>query len=479
MTTITPHTHSRQLQGNDAVTSLPRYWKAYTLSRLTTPALFADIELTDTATSLVVPETNRSARLFIRVHACPVGYVDITVEPGETLTYSRIVSALGPDTIARAASHLMRDLATGGIYYAQRSASLHGLLEQVAMAQIQCAYAGNRSGSLMTVAVCTHDRDETLDHTLASLEQQTYNNLNIIVIDNAPSSDATAQLIQSRFPQVHYIHEPRKGLNNARNRAIAEASGKIIAFIDDDAIADPHWAQAIAAAFESDDVMCVTGLVAPAQLNTPGQELFERYGYSKSFNRLSFKLSSPPPACPSFPYNGCLGTGCNSAFRREVFDRIGMFDPRLDMGTPVPGGGDHDIFARVIRAGYTLAYDPRPVVFHNHLSDLNTVIMRLGAYQEAFFAFMTKSILSDREYALRLVAHISYWYVRRTIRGLASSILKKKRPLALVISEAIGAWRGPISFYRSHRRFQAEAQSDQPAHGLPAIVAPSEARDNG
>jgi O-antigen biosynthesis protein len=472
MTSITPHTHSQQSQGNDVVPSLPRYWKAYTLSRLTTPALFADIELTDTATSLVVPETNRSARLFIRVHACPVGYVDITVEPGETLHYNRILSALGPDTIMRATIHLVADLATANISNVQHNMSLVNLLEQVAAARTQCAYQGSRSGSHITVAICTHDREETLDHTLASLEQQTYTNLNIIVIDNAPSSDATAQLIQSRFPQVHYIHEPRKGLNNARNRAIAEASGEIIAFIDDDAIADPHWIQAIAAAFESDDVMCVTGLVAPAELNTPGQELFERYGYSKSFNRLAFKLSSPPPACAGFPYNGCLGTGCNSAFRREVFDHIGLFDPRLDMGTPVPGGGDHDIFARVIRAGHTLVYDPRPVVFHNHLSDLNTVIMRLGAYQEAFFAFMTKSILSDREYARQLVKHLSFWYARRTMRGLASSILKQKRPLALVISEAIGAWRGPISFYRSSQQWRATMRRDTNVAVEPIAASP-------
>jgi GT2 family glycosyltransferase len=427
---------------------------------LTTPALFADIELTDTATSLVVAEANHSARLFIRVHACPVGYVDITVEPGEILHYNRILLALGPDTITRATNHLVADLATANISNVQHDMSLLNLLEQAAAAQIKCGYAGNESGSLMTVAVCTHDREQTLHNTLASLEKQTYSNFKVIVIDNAPSSDATARLVESHYPHVRYIHEPRKGLNNARNRAIAEACGEIIAFIDDDAIADPHWAQAMVAAFETDDVMCVTGLVAPAQLNTPGQELFERYGYSKSFNRLTFKLSSPPPACAGFPYNGCLGTGCNSAFRRTVFDDVGVFDPRLDMGTPVPGGGDHDMFARVIRAGHTLVYDPRPVVFHNHLSDLNTVIMRLGAYQEAFFAFMTKSILSDREYARQLVKHLSFWYARRTIRGLASSILKKKRPLALVVSEAIGAWRGPISFYRSWRQWRATMSHD-------------------
>jgi hypothetical protein len=154
-----------------------------------------------------------------------------------------------------------------------------------------------------------------------------------------------------------------------------------------------------------------------------------------------------------------------------VFDQVGIFDPRLDMGTPVPGGGDHDMFARVIRAGYTLVYDPRPVVFHNHLSDMNTVIRRLGEYQQAFFAYMTKSILSDREYAPQLAKHLAYWYVRRTIRGLASSILKKKRPLALVTSEAIGAWYGPISFLRSSRQWQATMCRDAKLAFEPLIAS--------
>jgi len=458
--TITPHGHSDQHQGNNIVPSSPRYWKAYALSRLATPALFADIELTETATSLVVAETQHDARLLIRVHACPVGYVDITVEPGEILHYNRILSALGPDTIERATNHLVADLAAANISQVQLDLSLRNLLEQAAAAQLQCKHAGSATESSITVAVCTHDRVQTLDDTLASLEKQTYGNFEVIVVDNAPGNDATKRLVRSRYPHMRYIHEPRKGLNNARNRAITEASGGIIAFIDDDAIADSHWVQAIGAAFDSHDVMCVTGLVAPTRLDTPGQELFERYGYSKSFYRLAFTLKSPPPACPGFPYNGYLGTGCNSAFRRAMFEHVGVFDPRLDMGTPVPGGGDHDMFARIIRAGYLLVYDPRPVVFHNHLSDLNTVIARLGAYQEAFFAFMTKSILSDRAYALPLLKHLSYWYIRRTVRGLASSILKQKRPLALVVSEAIGAWRGPISYYRSSRQWYANMRCD-------------------
>ena len=219
----------------------------------------------------------------------------------------------------------------------------------------------------------------------------------------------------------------------------------------------------------------MTGLVAPARLDTPGQELFERFGYSKSFSRLAFNLAAPPPDMPIFPYKGYLGTGCNCAFRRAVFSQIGLFDPHLDMGTPVPGGGDHDLFARVIRAGYTLVYDPNPVVFHHHLEDLDVVIARLGEYQEAFMAFMLKSILADRVYAAPLLRHMLVWYIRRTTRGFAAAALKKgNRSFRLVLSEAIGAWRGPISLYRSQQLVRANARNPHPDQLVSPVVTPIE-----
>jgi O-antigen biosynthesis protein len=297
--------------------------------------------------------------------------------------------------------------------------------------------------------------------------------MEVLVVDNAPSDDATERLVHAEFPHVRYVREMRRGLDNARNRAIAEARGSIVAYIDDDAVADERWVQATVAAFDTPDVMCVTGIVVPAHLDTPGQELFERFGYSKGFYRLAFSLAVPPPV-PGFPYKGYLGTGCNSAFRRAVFEHIGPFDPGLDMGTPVPGGGDHDMFARVIRAGYTLVYDPGPVVFHEHLANIETIIDRLGEYQESFMAFMAKSILADREYALSLLGHILFWYVRRTARGIAAVLKKRDRPFRLVISEAIGAWRGPISLYRSRRLLRADARQSHLDPLVSPVVGPTE-----
>jgi glycosyltransferase involved in cell wall biosynthesis len=427
--------------------------RAYNPRWITTPALVEDVEITLPSISISPDEQYRAIRALLRVHGRPVGYADINATSIRSFDRVLLLAALDPDTVERATEHLLDDLRRAGVPLLTARPCLADLLDTLTAAgKIDCCAATPNNGPLVSVAICTLDRAWSIGATLNSLLHQTYTNIEVLVIDNGSSSDETKRLVNEKYPAFRYIYESRLGLNHARNRAMREARGKIVAFIDDDGIADPGWVQALVPLFDDPAVMCATGLVAPAQLDTPGQDLFERYGYSKGFYRVEFRLDAPPPNLPGFPYKGYLGTGCNCALRRTAYDLIGPFDPRLDMGTPVPGGGDHDIFARIIRAGYTLVYDPGPVVFHQHLADLEIVVKRLGQYQESFLAFITKSILSDRARALRLARHMIYWYCRKTARGIAAVLTKHDRPFALVLSEALGAWRGPLALYRSHRR---------------------------
>ena len=68
--------------------------------------------------------------------------------------------------------------------------------------------------------------------------------------------------------------------------------------------------------------------------------------------------------------SGAYGTGANMAFRRSLFHQIGFFDPALDVGTVTNGGGDLDMFYRVIQEGHTLVYEPRAIVRHRHRRDV-------------------------------------------------------------------------------------------------------------
>ncbi|MGH3086349.1 MAG: glycosyltransferase family 2 protein, partial [Rubrobacteraceae bacterium] len=106
----------------------------------------------------------------------------------------------------------------------------------------------------ITVAVCTRDRAEDLRPCLDALTRLDYPRLDILVVDNAPSSDATERLVKDAYPRARYVREDRPGLDWARNRAIAEARGDILAYTDDDVVVDPGWASALAAAFEDPQV---------------------------------------------------------------------------------------------------------------------------------------------------------------------------------------------------------------------------------
>lgn len=430
-------------------------WKAYAPTWLPTPALVADIELTRQIAPITLGSAYRAARLLVRVHDHPIGYVDIVAGPGEMIDRDRILGTLDQAAVERALDHLTNDL-TPLLPNAQLGElSLAAALERLSALQAPCADAHLGAGPFVTVAICTRNRSQSIGATLDSLLHQSYASFEVLVVDNAPSDDSTARIINSNYPTVRYVLEPHPGLDWARNRAILEARGELLAYIDDDAIAEPRWVEQIVAAFDAPDVMCMTGFVAPARLDTPAQELFERFGYSKGFYRLDFSLHAPPPE-PLFPYKGYHGTGCNSAFRRSVFQTIGLFDPRLDMGTPVPGGGDHDMFTRIILAGHTLRYEPTAIVYHDHIDDLAVLPRKLGQYHQAFVAYLTKYALRDYSKALPLFADTAWSCVRKFVRGLAAVAIKHDRPLAMVFTQAFYPVLGPLALYQSDRQHRGE-----------------------
>src|SRR6188768_1179129 len=89
----------------------------------------------------------------------------------------------------------------------------------------------------ITAAICTRNRPLQLARALDSLLAQSLAPAEIMVVDNSPSDEATARLVSERFSEVRYLREPVPGLDFARNRALREASGEIVAFLDDDAVA--------------------------------------------------------------------------------------------------------------------------------------------------------------------------------------------------------------------------------------------------
>lgn len=320
---------------------------------------------------------------------------------------------------------------------------------------------------LVTVAVCTRDRTDDLARCLDSLERLRYPNFEVLVVDNAPSSDATLRLV-GRRRGVRYAREPRQGLDWARNRAIEEAGGEIIAFTDDDAVADPEWLGAIAAAFARDPaVAAVTGLVLPSELDTEAQVLFERYrSFGRGFVSRRVAPESGGPMAHRYGAAGDYGTGANMAFRRVVFDRIGPFDPALDVGTLSRGGGDLEMFFRVLKEGHALVYEPRAIVRHRHRRTMEELRRQIADHGISFSAYIVRSLLAYPDERLAFARLACWWYAKTAFRVLWPKAAPAGPLRSLGLAELqgclIGLGRYPAARRAAARLAAGPLQSETP-----------------
>ncbi len=424
-----------------------------------------DLELTEQLPSLVVAENQKGIALILRWNGRPIGFVMRPRSSTHILEREELAQLLSREIGTKVLQERLRD-------------------------ELGPPTDDRRFPSL-TVAICTKDRPEHLARCLASLmkvklqrnaSQSTKGNapasyaFEILVIDNAPSDARTRELvasIQASIQNVRYVQEPRPGLDFARNRALCEASGELIAFLDDDVTVDSLWLCGLVEAWaENKDAAAFTGLVLPYKLEAEAQVLFEkRGGFRRGFEKLRYGQTLPGNSVyPCGP--GIFGTGCNMAFRRDLLLQLGGFDEALDTGRPLPGGGDLDIFYRIIRAGHPLVYEPKFLAFHEHRHDLEGLRRQYWSWGLGLMAFITKTYDQDRSQRRKLV-HLIVWWFQDMARQLVESLLGRHAlPTGMVWAELWGGVVGLLGEYaRSVKRIkQIRAQYDTGRPGTRGVL---------
>lgn len=392
---------------------------------------------------------HREARVLVRMHHAPLGHVHVPVWPWETFT-SR----------ARAAAH----------------AALHGRLREHGECgqdlqgdwkkSISCPQGFQARGPGVSVVVCTRNRAEQLRSCLVALQRVTYEPVEILVVDNAPTGTETWDLVMefarsdSRF---QYTTEPLPGLSRARNHGLANAKFDLAAFTDDDITVDPAWPAALAAGFTSDpDAVCVTGMVVPSALNTGAERYFDsRYAWGEAFEARRYDLDEHRHPSRLYPFTaGIFGTGANFAVKRQAVAELGGFDDLLGAGGLGRGGEDLDIFLRLILAGGRICYVPSALVWHQHRSETGALAEQIYSYGHGLGAYLAKHLL-NRNFSVPFLMRGSTGKAIDTsnrMRSAAKSSQLSGQARQLALRESAGVAAGALRYYRARRR-SARARS--------------------
>ncbi|MDQ0715483.1 GT2 family glycosyltransferase [Streptomyces luteogriseus] len=266
-----------------------------------------------------------------------------------------------------------------------------------------------------TVVVATRERAGQLARALDSLLAQDHPRFEIVVVDNAPVTDGTRELVERKYAErVRYVCEPVPGLAAAHNAGLDAVRGEVVAFTDDDVVADPRWLTELTAPFAADAGLgCSTGLILPARLTTPAQVLLESHGgFAKGFTPRTYDPARPPGDEPLFPFTaGRFGSGANMAFRTAVLRSVGGFDPATGAGTAARGGDDLYGFVRVLAQGHRLHYTPYALVWHHHRETWRDLETQAYGYGAGLTAYLT-AVLVNRPALLPA-------FLARLPRGLA------------------------------------------------------------
>lgn len=296
----------------------------------------------------------------------------------------------------------------------------------------------------ISVVICTRDRPDQLEKCLRSLKSSPYPPQEIIVVDNAPHPEKTCQQV-AQMPGVTYVLEPRPGLDIARNTGIHHSMGDIIAFTDDDVEIHPNWLIGVQRAFTNPHVNAMTGLVLPVEIETEAQDLFEEYwSFNRGYCRLEFDTQYFQQLKPWGVPAWCVGAGANMAFRRSLFEQVGEFDERLDVGA-AGCSGDSEMWYRIMATGGTCCYEPTAVVFHRHRRELEGLKQQIFSYMRGHVAALLIQFERTGHWGnlRRLFLSLPQYYIKL----LGQRYVKGYRPRHLTLFREIRGCLSGIGFY--------------------------------
>ena len=289
---------------------------------------------------------------------------------------------------------------------------------------------------MISAVIATRDRAGRLEALLHSLAAQDGTLAEVVVVDDG-SADSTPELLERGIDglQLRALrHDPARGPAAARNAGWRAAHGRVVAFLDDDVVADAGWARAVLAAHRRDPTALVQGRTEPDPNELAAAGVFRR----------SREVTGPDPAYPA----------CNIAYPRGLLERLGGFHE----GFRRASGEDTDLAWRARAAGAPALYEDAARVRHAvYAGGLTGLLRDAGRWEDAALALKRNPALRSA-YRHRVFWHESHELLLGALAGMA--LARRTRGLSLALA-------APYALhYTGHHRRAAGALAALPGYVL-------------
>jgi Glycosyl transferase family 2 len=324
------------------------------------------------------------------MHRAPVGFVHVATQPRDTLTERARTAA--ETTLAEQLRH-------------------HSILDDPPDLDSSKAWPSlaacpsrfpTHGGAGVSAVVCTRNRTELLTDALRTLRDAAYDPLEILVVDNAPPSDATKDVVLAlrlQDPRVRYTCEPVPGLSRARNRGLAEAQFDI------------------------------SRLHRRRHPDRPG--LASRHHRGRSRGDLRDRT-------------------CHVRHPGHEFT---AFDPLLGAAGPCRGGEDLDMLLRIILAGGRICYLPSAMVWHLYHDDTMPLGQEIYSYGHGLGAYLAKHLTNPQmRAALVRQGFRQVGVVLTRMRQASQAGRPREGSRRLVLNQAEGVVIGALRYCRAAHR---------------------------
>lgn len=277
----------------------------------------------------------------------------------------------------------------------------------------------------VSVVICTYDITRLSDTLSAinSVLSQTYNKLEVIVVVDRNEELYHSLKNEVSLPKVSIILSNKAGLSACRNLALKHVEGDVVAFLDDDAVADKDWLHCLVKAYNDENAISVGGRIEPHP-STPIPEFFPQEMY--------WVFGCTYKGHPTEKTEVRNTFGSNISFKRTVFNDVGLFDRslgRVDKKNITAEETELCLRIREKHPNAKIIYEPKAVIHHRvYQSRLSLdYILKRGFGEGYSKALVNKKFKNKSKGTLSVESNILNHIIKQSIPERIKNIMSGRK----------------------------------------------------